>query len=162
MTTHETDRLEMHIEALNMQTNGLEQALDYLQPKTPLTTTLYEQLCIEEKWCLDTIINRFAKIQDQLGDKIFPKLLFLLGKNNKALTFIDQLNVLEKLDLLPNVQQWLNFRKIHNDISHEYPCSTKETVEKVNVIIDGTKFLVQYWKELKPKIEIIKKQYDAI
>ena len=47
---------------------------------------------------IDQMIFRFSKLQDTMGNKIFPFILELSGEKVKAMTFIDRLNRLEELD----------------------------------------------------------------
>jgi uncharacterized protein YutE (UPF0331/DUF86 family) len=53
-----------------------------------------------------------------LGDRLFPRLLALVGQRGG--TLIDRLNQLERLGLLSDAQRWLAWRNLRNRLVHEY------------------------------------------
>ncbi|MDA3898324.1 MAG: hypothetical protein PF482_19480 [Desulfobacteraceae bacterium] len=91
---------------------------------------------------IDTFIYRFSKIQDYMGEKLFPVVLDMLGEYKSSLSFMDILNKLERLEFIQSVRQWINFREIRNTLTHEYPDNEKE-------IIEGIKLAVNAYSEIK-------------
>ena len=62
----------------------------------PLDTKQYNSLNETYISIIDQMIFRFSKLQDTMGDKIFPAILKLSGEKVKAMTFIDRLNRVTK------------------------------------------------------------------
>lgn len=67
---------------------------------------------------LDAFVSRFGRLQDTLADKFLPALLDALAEP-KA-TALDNLDRAEKLGWLDSVDDWLEMRKLRNQMVHEY------------------------------------------
>ncbi len=67
-------------------------AKNRLKDFIPLDIDSYNSLDDLEVSVIDQMIFRFSKLQDTLGDKIFPSILELNGEKVKSMTFIDRLN----------------------------------------------------------------------
>ncbi len=66
----------------------------------------------------DAFVSRFGRLQDTLGDKLLPLLLTALGENTSAM--IDNLDRAERLGLIPSSEQWMEMRRLRNQMVHEY------------------------------------------
>ena len=96
----------------------------------PLTVELYARLSDVDMSFVDQLIFRFSKLQDTLGEKIFPAILTLSEEDVKRKTFVDILNRLEELDVI-NKNHWLKLRETRNQIAHEYSFNTEELLESI-------------------------------
>lgn len=67
---------------------------------------------------LDAFVSRFGRLQDTLADKFLPALLDALAEP-KA-TAIENLDRAEKLGWLASTDDWLEMRKLRNQMVHEY------------------------------------------
>ncbi len=99
----------------------------------PLDLDKYKNIDEIDLSFIDQMVYRFSKLQDTMGEKIFPGILSLLGENIKNKPFIDRLNRLEELELL-QMQSWMQLRKVRNEISHEYAFNLEEVVDNLNDI----------------------------
>ncbi len=61
---------------------------------------------------------RFARLQDQLGDKLLPRCAALLGESPKS--FIDTLGFAERAGLLRGANAFIAVRRLRNALVHEY------------------------------------------
>ena len=118
--------------------------LSKLQNRMPLTVHDYETISDEDESVIDQMIYRFSKLQDTMGDKLFPGLLKILGENVKPISFIDRLNRLEELGLL-QAEEWMQLRRSRNEIAHEYSFNHEDVVESINIVYsDCRKLIVLY------------------
>jgi len=101
---------------------------------------------------LDSFIYRFSKIQDYMGEKLFPAVLDMLGEYKSSLSFKDILNKLERLEIIPSANKWMNYREIRNTLTHEYP-------DKENELIEGIKLALSAYQEIKTIYNKIKQHY---
>jgi len=85
---------------------------------------------------IDSFIYRFTKIQDKMGDKFFPTILRELEEYKNSMALVDVLNKLEKLELLKDADTWIDYRKLRNSLTHEYPNNNEEIIEAINLSID--------------------------
>ena len=67
---------------------------------------------------VEAFVSRFCRLQDTLGDKLIPVLLDLLGERNKVM--IDNLDIAERLELIPSADEWMAIRQLRNQMIHEY------------------------------------------
>lgn len=85
----------------------------------PLNRDNYYSMDDETVGFLDQYIFRFSKLQDTIGARLFPQILEALAEPVTDKAFIDILNRLEKLGILDSAFNWVQLRKIRNDIAHE-------------------------------------------
>lgn len=102
---------------------------------------------------LELLTNRFIKLQDTIGTKIFPLALSIMQEDPPGPTFLDRLHLLEKIGVL-NQADWIELREIRNHITHEYPDSPEIMVLYLNKAVEKAKFLLQFWETLKTKIKL--------
>ena len=144
------DRENTFIEKLhecNQHKKRLLLAKRKLEKFMPITTEVYDNLSDEDISFIDQMIFRFSKLQDTMGDKLFPSLLELIGENIKNKTFIDRLNRLEELELLYK-DEWMSLRKDRNEIAHEYSFNQDEVVDSINLIFTISNKLVSIYHTL--------------
>ena len=67
---------------------------------------------------LDAFVTRYSRLQDTVGDKLLPALLSYLGEERGPA--LDNLDKAEKFGWLDSVDEWLAFRKLRNQMVHEY------------------------------------------
>ena len=113
----------------------------------PLTVESYTNLNDIDISFVDQLIFRFSKLQDTLGEKIFPSVLTLSEEDVKRKTFVDILNRLEELDII-NKNAWLKLREIRNEIAHEYSFNTEELVASITNIYNTSDDLIKLFDEI--------------
>lgn len=67
---------------------------------------------------VEAFAARYIRLQDTLGEKLFPRLLELVGQQGR--TLIDTLNQVERFGLLQDAREWLAWRNLRNSLIHEY------------------------------------------
>jgi hypothetical protein len=115
-----------HIEKITVSKNHLSAIM-------PLSLERYLNLNDIDISFIDQLIFRFSKLQDTMGEKIFPFILILSKEDVKKKTFIDILNRLEELGVVDKAE-WLKLREIRNDIAHEYSFNRDEVVDSIMAI----------------------------
>jgi hypothetical protein len=84
---------DKHVEKIRVSKN-------YLSKFMPLSLESYSKLTDIETSFIDQLIFRFSKLQDTMGEKLFPFILLLSKEEVKKKTFIDILNRLEELEIV--------------------------------------------------------------
>ena len=131
----------------NQHKKRLLKAKEYLKNTMPLDVDKYNTLGEIQMSFIDQMIFRFSKLQDTMGEKIFSKMLILLGENVKKLTFIDRLNRLEELELLSK-DEWMFLRKVRNEIAHEYSFNQEEIIDSINLIFEKIDELLRIYQDI--------------
>ncbi len=125
----------------------LKRAKYYLKDIMPLDLNKYKNINEIEMSFIDQMIFRFSKLQDTLGEKIFPAILELVGEEPKKLTFIDKLNRFEELGLLYK-DEWMYLRRVRNEIAHEYSFNQDEVVDSINLIFEKVDDLLRIYEDI--------------
>jgi uncharacterized protein YutE (UPF0331/DUF86 family) len=109
-----------------------------------------EKYSYEELDKFESLTSRFARISDIVTQKILKNIFLLLREDAK--TFIDRINMAEKLEIIPGAEQLKIIRDLRNEITHEYCMddiaeifknvleysdALLETVEKVKMYVSG-------------------------
>jgi len=71
---------------------------------------------------VEAFVGRFGRLQDTVGDKVGDKLLPLLldALGEKTSAAIDNLDRVERLELLQSADDWMAMRNLINQMIHEY------------------------------------------
>ena len=108
-------------------------ALESLAPILPMTAHRFEQLTDAQVQSLDQFVLRFSKLQDAMGNRLFPSILRYLQEPYEERPMIDKLNRLEKLGYLDNAETWQNIRATRNKFAHDYPDDSERNAALINL-----------------------------
>jgi len=148
------DRIVNHQEILkerlfesSLHKKRLKSALHKIQFIMPLDGEKYKELDDIFISILDQMLFRFTKLQDTLGEKVFPLILILLEEPVKKMSFIDRLNRLEELEILDK-SEWVSLRANRNEIAHEYSYNEEDMVENITFIYEKSSDLMAIYDRL--------------
>jgi len=119
---------------LELHFKQVDAILAEMESYLPLSEHDFED--IEKLKTIDSFILRFVKIQDRMGEKLFPALLETLGEYKSTMSLIDVLHRLEKLELIHSSDEWIDYRKLSNSLTHEYLNNRKEIAEIIKLAVD--------------------------
>ena len=131
----------------NQHKKRLLSAKKRLNTLIPLNIEKYHNLDEAYISIIDQMIFRFSKLQDIIGDKIFPSILELNGEEIKKMSFIDRLNRLEELELLYK-NEWMKLQKDRNEIAHDYSFNQEEVVDSINLIFNRVDDLLKIYNDI--------------
>ena len=75
-------------------------------------------ISFETEEALDALSSKFSRVSDIYTQKVIKTLLFLLRED--APTFLDRMNLCEKLGIIPSAEELIAIRDLRNIIAHEY------------------------------------------
>ena len=149
----EIDILRSEMEVCDMHAERFLLACQKLEHAFPFSLTFLEKIGEDDIGNLDLLTNRFGKLQDTLGRKIFPLILRLSNEDDPQYTFLDRLNKLDKMKLVDDVHFWTQLRKLRNSIAHDYP-GDQTLADNMNQCVILGRQLVQQWERVKVYINI--------
>lgn len=120
----------------NQHKSRLLKAKQHLQQHMPIDKEHYLEFDDVFMGFVDQMIFRFSKLQDTMGEKLFPSLLELMGEEVKSKSFIDRLTRIEELGILYK-DEWMDLRKDRNEIAHEYSFNQDEVIDGINLIFSS-------------------------
>ena len=144
-----SDRLKTGIAVCELHLYRMMFAKNKISKLFPLNIKTYNALTDEQISYIDQLIYRFSKLQDAIGNKLFPLILEGLHEDIENLPFIDVLSKIEKLGLIESSNQWLILREVRNLVTHEYPFHTEQLIEGLNQINEQIDVLTGIWSTLK-------------
>ena len=149
--------LQDFIEIIEIHKKRLTTALRDTKKMPAITPYTFGNLSEQDAYVLEMLNTRFCKMQDDIGSKVFPKILEATSMSDKSLTtYIDKLNFLEKDGFLFSAEWWDDLRKLRNGIVHDYDTKHDILADHTNMLIIKAQELLDYWQELRPKLEQLK------
>ena len=130
------------------------QALVLLDPIMPLTAERFDQLSDEQIRELDQFVLRFAKLQDAMGNHLFPSLLSYLQEPYEDRPMLDKLNRLEKLGFFYDVEKWQESRKTRNKFAHDYPDDPEKNAAQLNLATEAAAWLYSTLIRIEQKFQL--------
>lgn len=118
-----------------------------------LTAEKYKHLTKDEIQDIDQYLYRFTKLQDAMGEKLFKLIISKYEENPERLSFIDILNKLEKLQIIPSAKDWKILRQIRNDLTHEYEDDPDEIAGLLNNIYAKKPLIENIYLKMKAFVE---------
>jgi len=80
--------------------------------------SLNEPLSFEDEESFDSLTSKFARTSDIFTQKVLKSVVLLLRED--APTFVDRMNLCDKLLLIPSADTLITIRDLRNLIAHEY------------------------------------------
>lgn len=96
-------------------------SMQQMRTHVPFTADTLNELNDMDLAILDQFSTRFSKLQDVMGEKLFPAVLELTKEQGNLVAFVDKLHRLEKIGAIKSADDWLLLREMRNAFSHEYP-----------------------------------------
>jgi len=139
------DELDIHFKRIDM-------ILPEIKSYLPFENDYFED--IEKIKAIDSFIYRFIKIQDKMGDKFFPAILRELEEYKSNMALIDILNKMEQLELIKSSDNWIDYRKLRNNLTHEYPNNNDEIIEAINMSIETYQDMKNIYLKMLNRIDL--------
>jgi hypothetical protein len=105
--------LRTELESLERSASSLQRSMAKCSQLTPSPRQSFED---EESF--DALTSKFARCSDILTQKVLKTLVFILRED--APTFVDRMNLCEKLGAIPSAKSLIEIRDLRNTIAHEY------------------------------------------
>lgn len=123
------------IEKVNLHKNRLKLALEEIKSWENLDSDIFENF--EKIKTVDTFIYRFIKVQDIMGEKLFKTFLNEIGEYKDNMSLLDILDKLEKFEIVEDAYEWMEYRKLRNQLTHEYPNNENEVIDGIKIAIES-------------------------
>lgn len=131
----------------------LQFALDHLKNIMPIDQTGIKQMDDMVFMYFEVLTNRFIKIHDFLGSKIFDLTLEAYKESFASMSMIDKLNRLEKIRVIDSVEFWDELRDLRNHLTHEYPAHPELTAKYLNHTYRLAPQLIKLTEKIVNKLE---------
>jgi hypothetical protein len=111
---------EMIQSVLRANREVLDQALPSFRRSVDKCRSLiiFEPRSFEVEESFDALTSKFARVADIFTQKVLKSLVLLTRED--APTFVDRMNLCEKLGVIPSAADLIEIRDLRNQIAHEY------------------------------------------
>jgi len=140
------------VSKVNLHKSRLQLALKEIGEWDSIDSDIFEDF--EKIKVIDTFIYRFIKLQDIIGEKLFKVFLNDIGEYRDNMSLLDVLDKLEKFEIVDSANRWIEYRKLRNQLTHEYPNNEDE-------IIDGIKIAIDVYYEIETVLNNIYNYIDS-
>lgn len=103
---------------------------------------------------LDQFAYRYLRMQDDMGTKLIPAILYSLQEPLETMSMIDRLNRCEQLGWIPSADEWGDLRRIRNEFAHDYPEDAEIRFHRLKLAINAAKRLMVIWQGIEQKIGV--------
>ena len=131
--------------------DALLEAMQDMQLRA-LTPDDYTHLNKDDRRLLDQFAYRYTRLQDDMGARLMPAVLKVLGEDISPMSAIDRFTRLEQLGWLKSADEWLSLRQLLNQFSHDYPDSLTERFERLQAAIQAAQKLLIVMAHFQQKI----------
>lgn len=131
---------ELHLKRMQFARGKLEDLM-------PLDEASFRGLTDDDVEALDQYIFRFTKLQDAMGERLFPHILGLLEEPARSQPFLDKLNRLEQLGVIAAKSDWLELRALRNQLTHEYEDNADSMSAAINQVYASFERIEQLYRQ---------------
>ena len=147
--------LEKQLKKVNSHYIALKEYREYIEESNfNFSVDEFKLLNTETKAVLEAYLKRFSSLQDYIGAKVFKSLLDVSGISYSKMSEV--LALVEKEEIV-NLDKWIEFRNIRNDLEHDYPDELEEA-------LNDLKYCVNSFNDLEGivyRVFEFAKRYDA-
>lgn len=147
------------IKKIELHRDRAKLALSEIEEFEELSSDIFEDF--EKIKTIDTFIYRFIKFQDMMGDKLFKQFLNELGEYRDSMPLIEVLDKLEKFQIIDNSNSWMEYRKLRNILTHEYPNNESDIIEGIKISIKVFYEIDSTFERVKSYIKNLKEAKDG-
>jgi DnaJ-domain-containing protein 1 len=83
-----------------------------------------------------------------MGNRLVPAALLAMGEEVSSKSMLDRLDRLEQLGWLPSSDEWMELRRIRNELTHEHPDTVVERFQRLGRALASARRLSEYSGEL--------------
>ena len=148
-------RLEYQLKKVAFHFKALKEYHDYINDiEFDFSVDAFHQLTLEQRAVIEAYLKRFASLQDYLGAKVFKSLLDSAGisytKMSDVLTLMESEGIIE-------LDSWIEFRAIRNDLEHDYPDELEEALKDAKFCFDS----FEQMQEIVQKVFAFARRFGA-
>lgn len=143
------EKLSAAMAECQLHARVLADALDELG-EAQFTAETVLDLTKETRRLLDQMAYRYAKLQDTLGEKCLPGLLWVIEEPiPPTATFAEKLQRLERLEIISDAKVWRELREIRIQLAHEYLDQPQLMAETLKRFVGATRRLLAEWGQVE-------------
>ena len=152
--TDPIERLSYLIKLVGKEDQHLQDVKERLLGDGADINAAWLEKCLSDPTGIDRLESfgaKFSRMQDTVVDKLLPQLLIVSGEIPGAA--IDNLNRVERLQLINAADDWIAARRIRNKLVHEYVDDLAEMLPALQYAIEFTQEMHRSFKRIQDFVD---------
>lgn len=134
--------LRINLQACAQRIVKLRQSVEKLEHLLPLNLQAAAALSDEEEESLDALILRYSQCVSMIQDQIFRGIAHVEQEDITDKSNRDKALLMEKLGAIQSAEAFGTAIMLRNKFSHHYPDESKVHIERINLIIEESRFVI--------------------
>lgn len=134
--------LRTNLQACAQRIVKLRQSVEKIEHLLPLNLQAAAALSDEEEESLDALILRYSQCVSMIQDQIFRGIAHVEHEDITDKSNRDKALLMEKLGAIQSAEAFGTAIMLRNKFSHHYPDESKSRIERINLIIEESRFVI--------------------
>ncbi len=140
--TSELEILNSNIAACRQRIQKLSYSLNKNRTIFPMTRKRIDNLTDDQEESIDALILRYSQCVAMIQDQIFRGIAFVEQEELGDKSNRDRALLMEKLGAIKSAEDFGTAAVLRNKFSHHYPEETDTRIERLNLIIEESEFVI--------------------
>lgn len=137
-----------HFNACGQRIEKLARSLLKTEIFFPLTMQNIDALNEQQEESIDALILRYGQCVSMMQDQLFRGIALLEHEDINDKSNRDKTLLMEKLGAIKSADDFGVAAILRNKFAHHYPEEAKERIERLNLVIEETKFVLDSFQDL--------------
>jgi len=149
----EQNMLKVSMQACAQRIAKLRHSVEKIQHLFPLTLQQAAALTDEEEESVDALILRYSQCVSMIQDQIFRGIAYLEQEDISDKSNRDKALLMEKLGAIQSAEAFGTATLLRNKFSHHYPDESKSRLERINLAIEESRFVITTFESITSYLE---------
>lgn len=140
--TSELEILNSNIAACRQRIQKLSYSFNKNRTIFPMTRKRIDNLTDDQEESIDALILRYSQCVAMIQDQIFRGIAFVEQEELGDKSNRDRALLMEKLGAIKSAEDFGTAAVLRNKFSHHYPEETDTRIERLNLIIEESEFVI--------------------
>lgn len=146
--TKEHDLLLSSLEACRQRIEKLRFSVEKNAALFPMDTQTLAALSDEQEESVDALILRYSQCVSMMQDQLFRGIAYIEQEDISDKSNRDKTLLMEKLGAIKSAEDFGTATMLRNKFSHHYPEETADRMERLNLVMGESKFVVDCFAEI--------------
>lgn len=149
----EQEILLASLAACSQRIQKLDYSLNKNQPLFPMSIDAVVRLSDDQEESIDALILRYSQCVSMIQDQIFRGIAQVEREDLSDRSNRDKALLMEKLGAIRSADDFGTAAVLRNKFSHHYPEEARVRIERLNLVVEESKFVIQTFRDLTRFLE---------
>ena len=139
---NELNMLQSNVITCGERIEKLRYSLNKNQSRFPMKELDIQNLTDEQEESIDALILRYSQCVSMIQDQIFKGIAYVEQEDLSDKSNRDKTLLMEKMGAIKSADDFGTAAILRNKFSHHYPEEKRQRIERLNLVIEEAKFVV--------------------